>query len=116
MKKILLFTYLHRHLKKMLPLIQEFEKEKCIDLTVLLMTNEERELARVHGICYTMLDAFTSRKRRSNFDLAWGLEPLINAIDVFDLLFRVNLKDHLIVWEIANVLSDLSHSRDNFFF
>ena len=93
MKKILLFTYLCRHLKKMLPLIQEFEKEKRLDLTVILMTKEERDLAKSYGICYTMLDAFTSRKRRGNFDLAWGLEPLINAIDVLqpDLFLAIEV-------------------------
>lgn len=81
MKKILIFTYLQRHLKKMIPIIKEFEKDKNIDLTVLLLTSEEKQIAEENKIQYKMLDEFTEKKRDGDFDLGWGLEPLINAID-----------------------------------
>lgn len=81
MKKVLIFTYLQRHLKKMVPIIKDLEKNNEIELTILLMTNEEKELAQKNHLIYIMLDTFTSKKRTSDFDLAWGLEPLINAID-----------------------------------
>lgn len=81
MKKILLFTYLQRHLKKMIPIIGEFEKKEEISLTVLLMTQEEKAIATEHGISYKMLDEYTNQPRTLDFDLSWGLEPLINAID-----------------------------------
>lgn len=83
MKKILLFTYLQRHLKKMLPIIKEFEQNRdVIELTVLLMTEEEKGIAEANGISYKMLDEYTRRQRSCDFDLAWGLEPLIKAIDL----------------------------------
>ncbi len=81
MKKILLFTYLQRHLKKMIPIIRELSNNSSVSLEVLLMTQEEREIAEQYGITYKMLDEFTTKPRQYDFDLAWGLEPLINAID-----------------------------------
>lgn len=80
-KKILIATYLKRHLKKMIPLIKELEKRKDIALTVMLLTSEEWALAEHEGIRYVKFDEYTSKKRNTDFDLAWGLEPLINAID-----------------------------------
>lgn len=81
MKKVLIFTYLQRHLKKMIPIIKEFEKDKKIDLTVLVLTKEEEEMAKEHEIKYQTLDEFTDKKRSCDFDLGWALEPLMNAID-----------------------------------
>lgn len=82
MNNILIFTYLQRHLKKMIPIIKELQKDQNINLTVILMTQEEKKLAEENGIPIRMLDEFTVNKRTQDFDLAWGLEPLINAIDV----------------------------------
>ncbi|RJQ47246.1 MAG: methyltransferase domain-containing protein [Nitrospiraceae bacterium] len=80
-KKILFVSYLQRHLKKMIPVIRELEKRPDIDLNVLLLTKEEWELADRYGIRYQKFDDYTQRKRTKDFDLAWGLEPLMNAID-----------------------------------
>jgi len=81
MKKIIIFTYLQRHFKKMIPIIKELEKDTHISLVVILMTQEEKRMAIDNNIAYTMLDDYTDKKRNLDFDLAWGLEPLINAID-----------------------------------
>jgi hypothetical protein len=81
MKKVLIFTYLQRHFKKMLPIINELAGNSNIQLYVVLMTQEEKQLAIESGIAYSMLDDYTEKKRNADFDLTWGLEPLINAID-----------------------------------
>lgn len=82
LKNILVFTYLQRHLNKMIPIIKELQKNNNkVELTVLLMTQEEKAIAAANNICYRMLDEFTDKRRSRDFDLAWGLEPLINAID-----------------------------------
>ncbi len=82
LKRILMFTYLQRHLKKMIPLINELVKQNDkVQLTVILMTKEEEEIAKENNINYRMLDKFTDTKRNYDFDLGWGLKPLINAID-----------------------------------
>lgn len=65
----------------MLPVIQELEKRSDIDLKVILLTSKEWELAEKAGIRYSKFDEYTHRKRRTDFDLEWGLESLINAID-----------------------------------
>ena len=65
----------------MLPVIDELKKNSKVNLTVLLMTQEEKSMAIEHGIQYKMLDEFTEKKRQYDFDLGWGLEPLINSID-----------------------------------
>ncbi len=80
MFEVMVFTYLQRHLKKMIPIIVELEKRTNVNLTVVLMTQEERLIAESHGIPYKMLDNFTIEKRKQDFDLGWGLEPLINVI------------------------------------
>jgi len=81
MKKILIVTYLERHLRKMLPIIKELERQGDIKLNVMLLTQEEWRLAESEGINYSRFDDYTAKKRRANFDLEWGLEPLINAIE-----------------------------------
>jgi hypothetical protein len=81
MKKILIATYLERHLQKMLPIIHNLEKRNEIDLRVMLLTSQEWQLADREGIRYSKFDDYTEKKRRVDFDLEWGLEPLINAID-----------------------------------
>ena len=81
MKKVLIFTYLQRHLKKMLPIIQELEKNENVSLTLLLMTEEERHIAENNSVKYQMLDDYTDKKRNYELDFGWGLEPLLNAID-----------------------------------
>ena len=81
MKKILIVTYLERHLKKMLPIIKELERHDGIKLKVMLLTPDEWKLAESEGIKYSRFDDYTARKRRADFDLEWGLEPLINAIE-----------------------------------
>jgi len=80
-KKILIATYLERHLKKMLPIIRGLESRPDVILKVLLLTAAEWKLAEEAGIPYSKFDEYTGRKRRGDFDLEWGLEPLINAID-----------------------------------
>jgi UDP-N-acetylglucosamine:LPS N-acetylglucosamine transferase len=81
MKKILTVTYLERHLKKILPIIKELEKRSDIELKVMLLTPDEWKLAESEGIKYSRFDDYTTRRRRADFDLEWGLEPLINAIE-----------------------------------
>ncbi len=81
MKKILIFTYLQRHFKKMIPIIKEFEKDKNIDLSVFVLTKDEKTTANEYNIKYKVLDEFTDKKRVVDFDLSWALEPLINAIE-----------------------------------
>ena len=81
MKKILVATYLERHLRKMLPIIKELGKRGDIKLKVMLLTPDEWRLAETEGIKYSRFDDATTRKRRADFDLEWGLEPLINAIE-----------------------------------
>jgi len=81
MKNVIIFTYLQRHLIKMFPIIAELQNNRQINLTVLLMTQEEQSLAIENHIEYKMLDEFTANIRQYDFDLGWGLEPLINAID-----------------------------------
>lgn len=81
MQQVIVFSYLQRHLKKLLPLICRLRGDARIELTVILMTQEEQVFARQQGLEFEMLDAFCEKKRTCDFDLGWGLEPLINAID-----------------------------------
>jgi len=81
MKKVLVFSYLPRHLKKILSVVKEFLKDNRIEVTLVFMTQEERKIAIQENIPYKMLDEFTSKKRMQDFDLAWGIEPLIHAIE-----------------------------------
>jgi len=81
MQNVIVFTYLQRHLKKMIPIITQLQNRNDINLTVILMTQEERLIAENHSIPFKMLDEFTDNKRNYDFDLGWGLEPLLNAID-----------------------------------
>ena len=81
MKKILIVTYLERHLKKMLPIIKELERHDDIKLKVMLLTPDEWKLAESEGINYSRFDDYTARRRRTDVDFEWGLEPLINAIE-----------------------------------
>lgn len=81
MKKVLIFTYLQRHFRKMIPIIKGFEKDKKINLSVLVLTKEEEKIAEHSGIKYQTLDEFTEKKRSCDFDLGWALEPLMRAID-----------------------------------
>lgn len=81
MKKILIVTYLERHLKKMLPIIKELEKSSDIELKVMLLTPDEWRLAESEGIIFSRFDDYTARKRRVDFDLEWGLDSLINVIE-----------------------------------
>jgi len=82
MKKILIVTYLERHLRKMLPIIKELEKHSDIELKVMLLTPDEWKLAESQGIKYSKFDDYATKERRADFDLEWGLEPLVNAIDM----------------------------------
>ncbi|GAA4828580.1 hypothetical protein GCM10023310_01790 [Paenibacillus vulneris] len=84
MKKIVVFTYLERHLKKLIPLLIRLIDDKNIKLSLVLMTKEEENLARYHNIPYIMLDEFTNLPRRQNFDISWGLEPLINCLKLVE--------------------------------
>lgn len=97
MKKVLVFSYLHRHFKKLLPVIKEFQKDENIQLYVLLMTEEEKNAAFQEKIEFKMLDEFTLAKRSRDFDLGWGLEPLINAIDIIK-------PDLFVAIEVNNIL------------
>lgn len=81
LKTILVCTYLPRHLKKMLPLVKELRKKPDLRVHLVLMTSGEAELAQSYGEEYSMLDEFTEVPRTADFDLAWGLAPLIHAID-----------------------------------
>ncbi|MFA5072274.1 MAG: polysaccharide pyruvyl transferase family protein, partial [Nitrospirota bacterium] len=80
-KKVLVATYLPRHFKKMIPLIKELEKRSDIELKVIVMTDGECDLAEKAGIPYSRYDEYTDKIRRADFDLEWGFEPLIHAID-----------------------------------
>jgi len=93
MKQVLIFTYLQRHLKKFIPLINELMKTDGIEIHLLLMTQEERQIAQANGFPCCMLDEFTPKKRNFDMDLAWGLEPLINAIDAIkpDLFIAIEV-------------------------
>lgn len=84
MKSILIFTYFQRHLKKMLPIINELEKDTDIKLYVVLMTSEEKEIAEKNNIKYHMLDEFSNIERCYDFDLDWGLQAIINAINLIE--------------------------------
>jgi hypothetical protein len=81
MKNILFFTYYARHLKKLLPLIKVMQNDARLRVSVVLMTEEEKRVAEENNIAYSMLDQFTDSPRNYDFDLGWGLEPLIKAID-----------------------------------
>jgi len=81
MKKILIVTYLERHLKKMLPVIKALAKYTDTELKVMLLTPDEWRLAESEGIKYSRFDDYTDSKRRADFDLEWALEPLITAIE-----------------------------------
>ena len=81
MKKILVATYYERHLKKMLPIIKALEGQDDIDLKVMLLTPDEWTLAESQGIRYSRFDGYMVTERRTAFDLGWGLEALINAIE-----------------------------------
>ena len=84
MKKIIIFTYYARHLKKLLPLIRVLQNDEQLEIYVVLMTQEERLIAEENGIRYDMLDKYTETPRNHDFDLGWGLEPLITAIDIIE--------------------------------
>ncbi|MDN4066445.1 CDP-glycerol glycerophosphotransferase family protein [Paenibacillus vini] len=79
--KVLIFSYLPRHLKKMVPVIHSLSQDRSIELTVLVMSREEQEIALQEGFSCTLLQQYTSKTPRWNFDLGWGLEPLIKALD-----------------------------------
>lgn len=82
MRTILVFTYLPRHLKKLLPLLRTFQAQSGkVRLVLLLMTQEEKKLAEDAGLACRMLDEYTDQPRDRDFDLAWGLEPLLNALE-----------------------------------
>ena len=68
----------------MLPIIHALRENKEVEFTVLLMTQEEQSIAIENNIEYKMLDVFSTKQRKYDFDLGWGLEPLINAIDQID--------------------------------
>lgn len=93
MKQVLIFTYLQRHLKKFIPLINELMKTDGIAIHLLLMTQEEKQIAETNSFPCRMLDEFTPNKRNFDMDLAWGLEPLINAIDTIkpDLFIAIEV-------------------------
>ena len=92
-KKVLVFTYLQRHLKKMVPILKALNQKENIELTLLLMTSEERQIAAQNGIEYEMLDIYTENPRHFDFDLGWGLQPLIAAIDTIhpDLFLAIEV-------------------------
>lgn len=79
-KQILVVTYLERHLQKMIPIIHEIEKRKEYNLKVILRTSFEAKLAEKEGIKYVKFDHYEKR-RGADFDIEWGLYPLIKAIE-----------------------------------
>lgn len=93
MKKVLVFSYTHRHLKKLLPVIIKLRENQNIELHVVIMTSEEKRLAIENNMEFTMLDYFIDEKRNYDFDLGWGLAPLINAIDTIkpDLFIAIEV-------------------------
>lgn len=52
-----------------------------VRLVLLLMTQEEKKTAEAAGLSCRMLDEYTDQPRDLEFDLAWGLEPLLNALE-----------------------------------
>lgn len=81
MKKILIATYLQRHIKKMIPVIKALSADPDLDVRTLLLTAEEWAIAEKEGIKYSKFDEYADKPRRTDFDLSWGLGPLISAID-----------------------------------
>jgi hypothetical protein len=81
MKTVFVVTYVERHLRKLVPVIKVLEQDKNIDLRLVLMTQEEKIYADSIGLRYLMLDAYTSEKRQTNFDPAWGVGALMNALE-----------------------------------
>lgn len=82
MKKVLFITYMHRHLKKIIPIIKELKKAASqIDVNVVALTDEEKRLTEDNGIECALLDKFCIDKKRNDFDIAWALNPMINCID-----------------------------------
>ncbi|MCD1259532.1 hypothetical protein B5M42_011890 [Paenibacillus athensensis] len=79
-KNVLIFSYLPRHLKKLLPLVAELVQDTRFHVSLVLMTREEQAIAAQLNLPYRMLDEFTQLPRNHDFDLGWGLEPLIRAI------------------------------------
>ncbi|MBU5440997.1 UDP-N-acetylglucosamine 2-epimerase [Paenibacillus sp. MSJ-34] len=92
-KKVLVFTYLQRHLKKMIPIIKRLKEDSKISLVTLIMTSEEKAIALENEIDFVMLDEFSVVPRSMDLDFGWGLEPLINAIDTIkpDLFMAVEV-------------------------
>jgi|GEM_PF-2455531 len=79
-RRVIIFSYLQRHLRKLVPVIKALWQDKRLSVQVIVMTNEEINIAISEGISARMLDEFADKPKKSDFDLGWGLEPLINAI------------------------------------
>ena len=67
----------------MLPVIVHLRETPDVELRLVLMTSEEAGMAAAAGVPFEMLDVYATKARRLDFDLAWGVEPLINAIRTF---------------------------------
>lgn len=80
-RKILIASYLPRHLRKFLPVIKRLSEDTSLDTKLLLLTREEWTMAEESHIPFLEFDRYTYKRRTREFDLAWALEPLIRAID-----------------------------------
>lgn len=81
MKKVMMFSYMERHFKKLIPLILKARENHDFDLTTVLMSQAEKECAEAQQIPYISLDSYSLKQKNHDFDLGWGLEALISAID-----------------------------------
>jgi len=82
MGKILFFSYFERHLRKLAPLIRSLSYRTDINMVNLNLTQSEVDYCIKNQIPFTKLERYNSRVKRRDFDLLWGLEALIRAIDV----------------------------------
>src|SRR3990172_6707369 len=80
-KKILITTYLERHLKKVMPIIQGLQELGGLEPLVLPLTPEEYELANREGIGFSKYEEYIGWERRTKWDFGWAMEALMNAID-----------------------------------
>ncbi|MCM8814323.1 MAG: polysaccharide pyruvyl transferase family protein [Candidatus Omnitrophica bacterium] len=100
-KKIVTFSYLPRHFNKLVPLIEYLPEEQYENI-VIVMTDEEKRLAEKEGIVVRKLDVYSETPRSADFDLAWGVMALIQAIDA-------EKPDLFIVIEVNYILRNAVH-------
>ncbi|MSU08095.1 hypothetical protein FYJ84_03695 [Veillonellaceae bacterium WCA-693-APC-5D-A] len=107
MRKVLCFSYLERHLKKLLPVIKRLEYDGKVSVVTVIINGAEKEIAIKHNINYMMLDEFSDDNRNVSYDtkfedLQWGLLPLINCL-------RTLKPDLFLAMEVNYILRNAIH-------